>query len=363
MKTTLLLSLSTFVVCALLLGSVGAWRPEGHRIVAQLAQNRLTSKTWAAIQPYLPPHSNGLPDIANAPDDYARTPAGSWSFCQHYANIGINATHFYLARDCPGLCCVPFSVYNYTAVLLLNQSTEQQAAARARLSPELTAILSANQNQVPQIDAELAPTLSAENLWRGVAKPRDYYQMSIAERRAAAGLSSSSNILAGYVPEPSGLSFLVHYTGDLHQPLHVSYSCDSGGNQVQTLIFGNHTDLHFVWDEIIVEHFNPSWLGFATQLQAYLDANPHLYAEYTASMDPERWANESLNYTRHNAYDFYLSPTYQPGYPGKVCPYPSEVLLSDAYYQANLPIIQQRLMQAGVRLGHLLNLIFDPDNA
>jgi S1/P1 Nuclease len=85
-----------------------AWRPEGHRIVAQLAQNRLTQKTWAAIQPYLPPNSNGLPDIANTPDDYARTPAGSWSFCQHFANVGVNATHvgrggFSEVPDCRGL--------------------------------------------------------------------------------------------------------------------------------------------------------------------------------------------------------------------------------------------------------------------
>lgn len=39
-----------------------------------------------------------------------------------------------------------------------------------------------------------------------------------------------------------------------------------------------------------------------------------------------------------------------------------EVYLGEDYYNANLPIIQQRLVAAGVRLGTLLNNIFSGSN-
>jgi hypothetical protein len=49
-----------------------SWGHDGHRIIAQLAQNSLTSTAWEAMQPYLPPGVYSLPGIATQPDSYAR---------------------------------------------------------------------------------------------------------------------------------------------------------------------------------------------------------------------------------------------------------------------------------------------------
>ena len=44
------------------------------------------------------------------------------------------------------------------------------------------------------------------------------------------------------------LRFLVHFVGDVHQPLHVGRRADLGGNTVEVTLFGEKTNLHSVWD-------------------------------------------------------------------------------------------------------------------
>ena len=42
--------------------------------------------------------------------------------------------------------------------------------------------------------------------------------------------------------------FLVHFVGDMHQPLHCSDNKDKGGNDVKLDFFGRTSNLHSVWD-------------------------------------------------------------------------------------------------------------------
>ena len=44
------------------------------------------------------------------------------------------------------------------------------------------------------------------------------------------------------------LMFLVHFIGDMHQPLHCSDNKDRGGNEVRVDFFGRNMNLHSVWD-------------------------------------------------------------------------------------------------------------------
>ena len=44
------------------------------------------------------------------------------------------------------------------------------------------------------------------------------------------------------------LRFLIHFVGDLHQPLHCADNRDRGGNEVAVLIGAEETNLHAVWD-------------------------------------------------------------------------------------------------------------------
>lgn len=53
------------------------------------------------------------------------------------------------------------------------------------------------------------------------------------------------------------LVFLVHLVGDLHQPLHVGFRDDRGGNDVivHYLHFGSCFNLHQVWDQYLIQRY------------------------------------------------------------------------------------------------------------
>ncbi|CAG8663816.1 13394_t:CDS:2, partial [Racocetra persica] len=47
------------------------------------------------------------------------------------------------------------------------------------------------------------------------------------------------------------LNFVVHFIGDLHQPLHIT-ARDRGGNGSPALFEGHHTNLHSIWDTTLL---------------------------------------------------------------------------------------------------------------
>ena len=55
------------------------------------------------------------------------------------------------------------------------------------------------------------------------------------------------------------LKMLVHFIGDLHQPLHVGMAEDRGGNDLQVQWFKNGTNLHRVWDYHMIDDYDMSY--------------------------------------------------------------------------------------------------------
>ena len=49
------------------------------------------------------------------------------------------------------------------------------------------------------------------------------------------------------------LKLLVHFVGDLHQPLHLGKKEDKGGNDIDILWFGKKSNLHRLWDSDIID--------------------------------------------------------------------------------------------------------------
>jgi hypothetical protein len=88
--------------------------------------------------------------------------------------------------------------------------------------------------------------------------------------------------------EWEALGFLGHFIGDIHQPMHVSYADDRGGNRTKVYYEGDRTNLHKLWDNNIVGTF---------------PANSDLYQAsalplVNVSQATLIWANESLTQTR-----------------------------------------------------------------
>jgi hypothetical protein len=59
------------------------------------------------------------------------------------------------------------------------------------------------------------------------------------------------------------LKMLVHFVGDLHQPLHAGRGEDKGGNDIQVRWFGSGSNLHRVWDSEMINDFDMSYSELA----------------------------------------------------------------------------------------------------
>ena len=148
------------------------------------------------------------------------------------------------------------------------------------------------------------------------------------------------------------LAFLTHFIGDIHQPLHIGDHDDRGGNEVtvddQPLPRKGNTDrpesLHSFWDML------PE--------PALADAAHAIVRVYTpaerariATGDVVDWARESYQIARNFTYAraFHHDPCVGSS--------PREINISQADVRASLPIVRQRLVQAGLRLARVLDQV------
>jgi hypothetical protein len=143
------------------------------------------------------------------------------------------------------------------------------------------------------------------------------------------------------------LRLLAHFVGDVHQPLHVSHRDMRGGTTVDVRFDGHPTTLHALWDGGLLQRRlrergrtrGPRWRAFA---QSLADTTPAAErARWTQSLDARQWAAESLAAARARGF------AVRDG-----------AALGDAYYRESIGVVEERLAQAGVRLGALLDAIF-----
>ncbi|PQE03784.1 putative nuclease S1 precursor protein [Rutstroemia sp. NJR-2017a BBW] len=151
--------------------------------------------------------------------------------------------------------------------------------------------------------------------------------------------------------------FIVHFVGDIHQPLH-DENISQGGNGIRVNFTGTSTNLHHVWDTSIPEKL----IGGYSMADAHAWANAltiaiksGVYASQAESWlqgmdirDPITtslaWANEA------NAF---ICTTVMPegaeGVLGKE--------LSGEYYENGVPVVQLQVAKAGYRLAAWLDMI------
>jgi len=155
---------------------------------------------------------------------------------------------------------------------------------------------------------------------------------------------SSNN--ASQAEKLKSLKFLGHWVGDIHQPLHVSFEDDRGGNSI--LVTGEcGSNLHSAWDTcLVLKAVGEDVDEAATELMKTI--TPARIESWTHS-EPMDWANES----------FAIAEQAQTKYcirQGASCDQPAgKVTVDAAYVVVNTPIVREQLQKAGVRLAHLLD--------
>ncbi len=79
------------------------------------------------------------------------------------------------------------------------------------------------------------------------------------------------NKSASKIEKQNALKFLVHFIGDIHQPLHVGNGKDRGGNNIKVKWFNEPTKLHAVWDSKMINGQNLSYTEYANFLLTGVD--------------------------------------------------------------------------------------------
>lgn len=245
-----------------------SWGPEGHQIVAALADARLNQNARAAIRSLIGDAS--LASISSWADEirHDRDETYNW----HFVDIPWDSSGFSDERDC-----------------FLPDNQHRDAATD-------------HHNCVVDRIEIFERVLANENV------PR-------AERVEA-------------------LKFLVHFVGDIHQPMHAITKA-AGGNGITVIEFGSaecgqhQCNLHGAWDSGLIRHTAMSNDQYAAHLE---NSDEHL----VASGNPVDWANES--------HDLARSAWLEDG--GQV---------DENYYRNEIKVVDERLAVAGLRLAGLLN--------
>ena len=248
-----------------------AWGPRGHRVIADLARNRLNEKTRRQVRDLL--GNDDLASVSTWADEIRNQRPETYGW--HFVDIPRNAQGFSESRDCyrPGS----------------------------------------------------KPLASREDHHNCVVDRIEIFRRVLADKRA---------------PKPErveALKFLIHFVGDLHQPLHAIAEA-RGGNDVHVSVFGSTScgsrpcNLHLVWDEVLINHSGRSEEDEVADLERTISRD--LNAEPIGT--PEEWANEA----------FRLAKQVWLNDGGSV---------DEAYYRRNIDILNKQLAHAGIRLADVLN--------
>ena len=234
------------------------WWDLGHRVVARLAELRLTPHTRDAVRDILGGQS--LADASVWADNIRQYRHDADRL--HYVNIPLGETAYVPARHCPGGLCIIAAIERDRQVLASPASSRHDRA--------------------------------------------------------------------------EALKFLVHFLGDLHQPLHVADNSDRGGNRRAVDLLGRSTNLHKVWDGELIEAFGMGGSEYFDTLRREMDAIDLPALERGTVVD---WAMEGHRIAVERVYR----------------PIPRGGRLGRGYIEAGRPIVDHALIAAGVRLAKVLN--------
>lgn len=133
------------------------------------------------------------------------------------------------------------------------------------------------------------------------------------------------------------LKMLVHFLGDLHQPLHIGMAEDKGGNDFQVRWFNTGTNLHSVWDSKMLGSYNMSY----TEVAANADELTKEEFEKIQQGTVLDWVYES----RALCEDIYANTKVGEK-------------LSYKYMYDYMNPLRSQLQKGGIRLAYMLNEIF-----
>ena len=181
------------------------------------------------------------------------------------------------------------------------------------------------------------------------------------EGDALTALTEQIEILASSGPKKQrreALMWIGHLVGDLHQPFHVAYAEDLGGNRVYLSLSSDlqqmlgetreRVNMHAVWDGLISRYAR--YLEASGESTANLSQEDILNDSLVELKTPADWADENIAILNDPA------TAYLHAY--------RQASLTEAYLRKQAPIAADRQRLAAYRLALLLNqLLGNPENS
>jgi S1/P1 Nuclease len=161
--------------------------------------------------------------------------------------------------------------------------------------------------------------------------------------------------------DADALKFLVHFVGDLHQPLHTATDDDLGANceKLQPL-YETAKNVHALWDGGIIASLHQSDSALAADLDEEIAKMHERQRRRLAAGDEMDWIWESHDLALHDIYGKLRIPIETPKdlhscaeAPAAIQDFKLEV--DPAYVESMKPVIRLQLMRAGLRLAKVLN--------
>lgn len=179
------------------------------------------------------------------------------------------------------------------------------------------------------------------------------YALKYAKPEAADSFTDVSYALG----DSMNLRLLIHYIGDVHQPLHATTrytedlpNGDRGGNSVHLAAHDDIKNLHALWDSVVTKYAggdltlplsSDDWStvgGYATEIR-----NNYPRTSFkTVGGKPADWANESFEISKTFVYDGVTDGGW----------------VSDEYITKGQVIAEKRLALAGYRLADTLSTMW-----
>lgn len=328
MSRSLRKATAVLMLVLLVPSQVFAWGDHGHKVIASIAFRRLSKAEQAKIVDLIKKHprfkddfEDQMPsDIVSANDDTKN----EWLFQQ--AAIWPD-----LARGFPDELKTQFHRSNWH---FINLPVFLTPADQDELEAGLPVNVSLNAPATPRRNMNVVQTIR-------------FARRTLNDDDAPA---KAKGLM---------LPWLFHTTGDLAQPLHSSAlfsrkafpEGDLGGNKIRTT---RHDNLHLLWDRF--PRGNASFKDVRTTAVALMgDARLAMLGDAAAgNLNEETWLNESHEIAKSNVYTAevlaHVKAIEMGGDPGPL-------QLSDQYLKTGAKIADERLVQAGYRLGAVLKEI------
>jgi hypothetical protein len=190
-----------------------------------------------------------------------------------------------------------------------------------------------------------------------ICKPFDLKTACKDGHCVSAQIERNARLLADRaVPERErvmALAFLVHFVGDLVQPMHAGDKGDLGGNRVAANygIIGGRVNLHSIWDGLLAERAISTPPSGARAILAQIPA-PERAALAAGSV--EDWSRESWEEARKFAYASLVGDPCGKGSTARPT-------LAEDHVRMLIPVVRRQVAAGGLRLARLLDDALGPE--